>query len=397
MNPQKPDLTDIKALSIVKILSSINIFPQFKSGGEQYYISPIRNPEKTPSFTVNERKNCWFDHGFEGGGVGGDVIDLVSRLYEIEFPVAVEFLQQAIHNPALLGSKLTKVAAVAPAEREYKSTLTLLQAGPVEHAILLKYLRSRAINLDLLSGCSDLLHQVYYQLAGKNKIYYGLGFKNNAGGYEVRTYNFQSFIGSKKDVTFLKGSWPGLAVFEGFMDYLSALTYWKTTSLKYDILILNSTRMLKAALPIILSQPHVYSFLDNDQSGLQATEFIKEKCQENEIGFTNHSEIYKGYKDFNDLLTNSAPPRPLPGTSKDTVSEISKNSKWWLWVIFREMQFTKDGVGFTKFTWFSFNSDASGYQALLQFRQSLESKIKYYRLCERTKGRDFKILEEGHV
>ncbi|QNF34339.1 toprim domain-containing protein [Adhaeribacter swui] len=396
MKQNKKELNDIKSTSIVSFLASLGIFPQYKSGNEHYYLSPFRQ-EKTPSFTVNEQKNCWFDHGQGVKGTGGDIISLLQQVLKLEFNEAVELITQLKSNPELAGLDPKSFLNVAPAEKEYKSTLTLTYAGPIVNPILTKYLQSRGINLDLLSGCQDYLRQVHYKIAGKEKTFYGIGFKNSSGGYEVRSHGFQSFIGPKKDVTYIKGTRPGIAVFEGFLDYLSALTHHKRTSLQYDILILNSTRMLKSAMPILLSHTHVHTFLDNDFTGLQATDLIQAKCKEKGIAVTRHNSIYQGYKDFNDYLTKTAPTKPLPGTTNDSMSEASKDKKWWLWVVFREMQFTKEGVGFTNFTWYSFNNDRSGYQQLLHHRQDLEKKIKYFRLCERTSGRNFKILEEGHV
>lgn len=409
------EIDKIKQFPITALLESLNFSPAAKSGGELYYISPLRPSEKTPSFCVNERKNCWFDHGMGPDHKGGDIIDLVQQLLGLDFNNAVQALTQISNNPALIGlAEAPK--PVIPKEREYKSTLEM--AGPPQNQlnlILWNYLeKDRGINIQLVQRSPVLmgyLKQIDYQVKGRPKTYYAVGWKNSAGGYELRSRGFQSFIGKSKEITFIKGHVPGCAVFEGFLDYLSALTYFHAqsgaTSLGYDVLVLNSTRLVKKALPILKAQPKLSLFLDNDRTGLKTIEYIKQECkylpaepgqeelQEREIKTFNH--IYEGYKDFNDYLTKTKPDKPLPGTTNDTCSQRSQQARWWLWVKYRETQYTKDGKPFDDFPFYSFNNHQSGYDALLQLRQELEHKIVFFRLCERTTGREFKILEESRV
>jgi DNA primase len=59
-----------------------------KQGGEFIGLSPF-NAEKTPSFTVNDRKKLWKDFS---SGKGGDVFKLECELTGCSFPQAVERL-----------------------------------------------------------------------------------------------------------------------------------------------------------------------------------------------------------------------------------------------------------------------------------------------------------------
>lgn len=418
-NPEKDktmtdtELANIKSFPIMTLLEGMGTLPVHRSGKEFYFNSPLRQ-EATPSFCVDPKKNSWFDHGHGAEGKGGDIISLVQEVMGIDFKAATQLLAQVVENPNLIGVA-EKPQPVAYEEREYKNTLEQVGApANLKNQILWNYLqKERGINVKLLQtnpNYANLIKEVTYKRKGFDKVYFAIGFPSS-GGYELRSRGFQSFLGKKKDISFMKGHVAGCAVFEGWMDYLSALTYFYETkgtqTLGYDVLILNTTRHVKRALPFLQSQPSLHLFLDNDSAGLNAAEFIKKECRYLEPEFSDlerkerviksYNHIYQGYTDFNDFLTKTAPSRPLPGTYRDTVSEYSQKARWWLWVVYRETQRTKDGKPLDHFTFYSFNNHDSGLQQLLQLRQQLQDSITYYRLCERVKGREFKILDGGRV
>ncbi len=51
-----------EAVLISDFLRKEGYYPVKKSGRELFYRSPLRN-ETRPSFTVNDHKGLWFDHG----------------------------------------------------------------------------------------------------------------------------------------------------------------------------------------------------------------------------------------------------------------------------------------------------------------------------------------------
>ena len=63
-------------------------------------------------------------------------------------------------------------------------------------------------------------HEVVFTNADKEKIYSAIGFKNNAGGYELRNEYFKG-SSSPKCVTYLDNKADKISVFEGFFDFLS--------------------------------------------------------------------------------------------------------------------------------------------------------------------------------
>ena len=87
-------------------------------------------------------------------------------------------------------------------------------------------------------------------------------------------------------------------VFEGFWDFLSYLTIQKIEKTKHDVAVLNSVANVQKAIDFIKSHKEIYSYLDNDEGGRNATEFIKSNC----ISVNDRSEQYAGFKDLNDYL-----------------------------------------------------------------------------------------------
>jgi len=65
---------------------------------------------------------------------------------------------------------------------------------------------------------------MYYTYNGKS--YFALAFANESGGYELRNRYYKGCYGHK-DISLIPGrntASKSVAVFEGFMDFLSALT-----------------------------------------------------------------------------------------------------------------------------------------------------------------------------
>ena len=73
------NISEIKSnVKISDFLYQIGIQSVKRSGSELFYHSPIRDSDSTPSFTVNDDKGYWFDHGT---GEGGSIIDLALKIY----------------------------------------------------------------------------------------------------------------------------------------------------------------------------------------------------------------------------------------------------------------------------------------------------------------------------
>ena len=169
---------------------------------------------------------------------------------------------------------------------------------PLGHYALRQYLTERAIPFEVASRYCKELH---YDL--RNKRYFAIGFPNDKGGYEVRNKFFKGCV-APKGTTFIKaGNEPGREcnVFEGFFDFLSAVTINQDAAEK-DNLVLNSIIYLRKSTDLLSHYDHVHAYLDNDDAGRKAVQTLKDCLGEKVI---DHIADYKGCKDFNEFLVKN--------------------------------------------------------------------------------------------
>ena len=275
-----------KQIEITDLLSRLSFEPTKVQNYKVWYSSPLHD-EKTPSFKVDLQKRLWIDYGL---GAGGNIIDLVMQMYNLDFTSALQKLSELIGGDiqSFSFSQANPLPAPTPAT-ESKTEIKKIQ--DVQNQALIDYLNKRKVK-----KYNNYLQEIYYTQNDKN--YFALAFKNDSDGYETRNAYFKGCIG-KKDITTIKSSQnEKLSVFEGFMDYLSALTHYKIDKFKSDVIILNSVSNKNIIIPLLKNYKKIYLFLDNDKAGNETKQ---------ELYATNHncidcSKIYQNYKDFNDFL-----------------------------------------------------------------------------------------------
>ena len=81
-----------RAFPIEKALAKLGHFPTKTAEKEAWFLSPFRS-ETQASFKISKIKNQWYDHG---EGVGGNVIDLVCRIFKCSVKGALEFINEDI-------------------------------------------------------------------------------------------------------------------------------------------------------------------------------------------------------------------------------------------------------------------------------------------------------------
>lgn len=383
-----------KQIPLLALLSRLGHEPLGTArGGNHYFLSPFRE-ESDPSFVVCEPKNNWVDFGEvpEAGkkAYGGDVLKLVMRLTGFTVPVACQALGAWMSDYQLALQPRAAGRTVASGGLTFADVRT----EPLTWKPLVEYLTGRGIDWGLVQRSSRTLahlQQVFYQIEGKErpKPYFALCWKTE-GGLEVRNSRFQGCIGAK-GLTWLPGPEPGVVVFEGFMDYLSALTVWKKSSFGSTVLILNSVSLLGLALPKLLAYDQVHACLDNDAAGLRALHLLRQALPGK---VKAHNELYRGYKDFNDFLTQTPPSKPLPARGAEPSME-RQTKKYWLWAVFKDCVPGSRVADEKKrqCTFYSYTNDDEGLEQLRVLRNQLGDQLGYYRLCERTAGKEFKILE----
>jgi hypothetical protein len=277
-----------KDIDMVDYLATLGHYPTRENKPNYWYKSPFHD-ERTASFKVNRQMNRWYDFS---EGKGGNLVDFGIRYYECSIS---EFLQK-LDGP---GQSITPHQAITRENltgETNRNKIKILTVKPIVSLPLIKYFRERRIP-DAIAA--QYLKEVTYQLKDKN--YYALGFKNDAGGYELRN-QYVKISSSPKDSTLIDNGGKDLAVFEGFFNFLShrAMYANQETSVS-NFLILNSTAFFEKNLPRMQEHKQVRLYLDNDKTGQkcsqQALALDKEK-------FRDERGLYQKYGDLNDWLVH---------------------------------------------------------------------------------------------
>jgi hypothetical protein len=277
-----PSVEEVKNTDMVDYLSSIGIVPAKASRNNYWYFSPFRN-ETIPSFKVNRNINRWYDFG---EGKGGNLVDFgilyhkcsVSELLR-KMNKSFTFQQQNI--------------SFKKNDEEVKK-IKVISEHEITSLVLLRYLHKRRIPIEI---AAKFCKEIHYQLYGKN--YYALGFKNNAGGYELRNEKFKA-SNSPKDVTLIENGADKLTVFEGFFNFLSYLSvHQKQEQPTTNFLVLNSTSFFEKSLPLMLSYKTIHLYLDCDTTGQKCIQKARSIDREK---FIDERGLYKNYKDLNDWI-----------------------------------------------------------------------------------------------
>ncbi len=278
---------DIKDISIRDFLRSAGVKPAYEKTHYGMYLSPFRQ-ESNASLRVDYQKNVWYDHG---AGEGGSIIDLVMKMDGCDFKTAVNKLQKG-------GSS---IATHIPTARN-SNGIVITEVLPLKHPALLNYLESRNIDLSI---ARQYCCEVKYQMNGKP--YFAIGFKNDAGGWELRDPLYKR-SNTPKSITTFRNESRSCMVFEGFMDFLSYLTLKKNSNPTIDTTVLNSVALLKKAIPFLQAHKTIHTFLDNDHAGRQATAEIMRSCPDSEV--VDQSYFYREKKDLNEYLQERSEKKP---------------------------------------------------------------------------------------
>ncbi|PZX94928.1 DNA primase [Flavobacterium aquariorum] len=276
---------EAKKIDITSYLFSLGHQPVQIRNVDYWYRSPLRK-ENEPSFKVNQKLNLWFDHGL---GKGGNLIDFGILYHGCSVS---EFLQKlngnfSLQQPTLLPPN----KSVATANK-----IRILGEFPITSPSLLKYLEHRKISVEI---AEQFCREVRYKL--DNKTYFGIGFKNNSEGYEIRNPYFKA-SSSPKDITTINNGSEEAVVFEGFIDFLSFKTTTKNHPEKgLDFVVLNSVSFFERARPFMENHKHIRLYLDTDMAGINCTQRALSMSPK----YKDESPLYKSHKDFNEWIMKS--------------------------------------------------------------------------------------------
>ena len=269
------------------------------------YFSPFRE-ESNPSFHLDEAKNSWYDYGT---GEGGSLFDFVCKFAGCTKGEVYDWLA-SFRNMVPECEYRSIVAPIL--EKSHNTGRIVIDSA--SHSFsrhkLIEYAASRAVSKEVLERyCEEV---VYHVDTAPERQFYAIGFKNNSGGYVLRSSISKRC--SSSDITTLgpdgqmtdKVTSNKVLVFEGFMDFLSWITDVKQETPQYDCCILNSVTNISKALPWIIAHSHVAAFMDNDPAGKETLQKIMESVPDiasTDVCVYDMSKLYQEYNDLNDKLS----------------------------------------------------------------------------------------------
>ncbi len=274
-----------KQTNAMQYLSSIGVAPVKETASMATYYSPFRQ-ERTPSFVVYKNTNTLHDYG---DGWHGSLIDFVRRIESCNSIEAVNSLLKGECKPFF--STASTPIIKAPRERGVE----IVEVCDIKHYALRQYVEvARQIPYTIYN---KYLKEVHYRCGDRE--YFAVGFQNDGGGWVLRNKLYK--MCTSQHYTHLNNGSRYLAIFEGVFDFLTYLTCRASTGVEIDYLVLNSTSNIGKAMPIIEGYDVVGCYLDNDTSGRNTLNKIRDNARD----VKDYSHIYKDYNDYNEWFCST--------------------------------------------------------------------------------------------
>ena len=273
------------SIKLEEVLVSLGHHPTKQNEKEAWYRNPF-STETQASFKLNKRNNVWYLHS---EGIGGNNIDFMKKYLNASIKDVLAWAEQQNF------SSFQHQSNSNPKQEALANNYTIIEVKDIQHPALLEYLKSRKVE-----NQTAFLKEIHYRVNDKN--YFGIGFKNDSGGYEIRNKYSKICLG-KKDVSMIKNGSENLKIFEGFFDFLSFKNIEKSLSdEKSDYIILNSVSMISKIKNLLKNYKKIELYFDNDEAGNRAVETLKKEFENVE----DDRILYKDFKDLNDWVMSSA-------------------------------------------------------------------------------------------
>ena len=273
-------------IPLEEVLLSLGHFPTKQNEKEAWYLNPFAT-ESQASFKINKSLNYWY---LFSEGISGTNVDLLKKylnkttseiLIWAESQNFSSFQKQIIPNQEF---------------QDLRKNYEILDSKEIKHPALLEYLNERKV-----ANQTEFLKEIHYQMNDKN--YFGIGFKNDSGGYEIRNKYSKICLG-KKDISTIKNSSNSLRIFEGFFDFLSFKNVESFLEKRpSDYIILNSVSMISNIKNSLKDYENIELYFDNDDAGNRAVEMIKSENKNAE----DCRVLYSDFKDLNDWMIHKNP------------------------------------------------------------------------------------------
>ena len=278
------------------------------------YYSPFRD-ESEPSMRVTVKSDgtwVWSDFGGSpqaGKYVdGGGVLDLVMRLGKVTTrKAAMDILEKiaagrGVSLPAP-GADGTSVSVKDSGIVIDDATIGFSRKSLCNYAV-----NVRRIPLEILEKyCRQV---TFHYKADASRTYTYIGFPNNAGGFALRgsaqgkklnnIWGLSTLDPEGNPVKFTTYRSDKCVLFEGFMDFLSYLSWRKVCEPEVDVCVLHSASNTAHAQKWVLGHKSVRTYFDNDGAGNRATDLVRGWCQEAGLEFMDCRSMYQGFNDVNE-------------------------------------------------------------------------------------------------
>ena len=237
-------------------------------------------------FKINKNLNYWY---LFSEGIGGNNTDFMKKYLNASISEVLAWAENQNFSSFHYQTNNQKLFNLA-------KTYEILEVKEIQHPALIQYLKSRKVETQ-----KPLVSEINYQM--NDKKYFGIGFKNDSDGYEIRNAYSKICLG-KKDITTMKNNSKSLLIFEGFFDFLSFKNIEKSIENESsDYMILNSVSMLNKIKNSLENYEKIDLYFDNDDAGNRAVEIIKNENNEAE----DCRVLYANFKDLNEWLSLNSP------------------------------------------------------------------------------------------
>ena len=277
--------TQFNKISVEVVLQSFGHFPTKQNEKEAWFLNPF-SKENDASFKINKNLNCWY---LFSEGIGGNNIDLMKKYLNASISEVLNWAENQNFSSFHQQSGNYKLFNLP-------KTYEIVEVKDIQHPALVQYLKSRKVERQ-----KHLIQEIHYQM--NDKKYFGIGFKNDSDGYEIRNAYSKICLG-KKDITTIKNNSKSLLVFEGFFDFLSFKNIEESLENEpSDYMILNSVSMINKIKNSLETYEKIDLYFDNDEAGNRAVEIIKNEKIEAE----DCRVLYSDFKDLNEWLIHGNP------------------------------------------------------------------------------------------
>ena len=270
------------SIKLEEVLVSLGHHPTKQNEKEAWYLNPF-STENQASFKLDKRNNIWYLYS---EGIGGNNTDFMIKYLNASVKEVLEWAENQIfssfHQQNFPNQKLENL------HKNYE----IIEVKEIQHPALMEYLRTRKVETQ-----TEFLKEIHYQMNDKN--YFGIGFKNNSGGYEIRNKYSKICLG-KKDVSTIKNGSGNVKIFEGFFDFLSFKNIENFLEKEpSDYIILNSVSMIHNIKNSLGNYENIELYFDNDEAGNRAVKMLKNELENIE----DCRVLYSDLKDLNEYLT----------------------------------------------------------------------------------------------